>query len=295
MSFLKKHPIIMQLVWMLLISLVIIIFVFIGIRIFSRHGKVYELPDMTMQRLVELQKSNPLGLEFVVLDSLYHDGQEGGLVLTQDPKPGSIIKKGRKIYITTTAYAPDDAILPDITGGVTLRNAISQLEGVGLCGGTLKFVDSPFRNTIIEMTYKGKVVYAGEKLTNGAKIDLVVGLGDEPSKAYSVVPFVIGKRPDRVRREILSASFNIGTEHYDGVKNRATAVVYQQKPGYDGVSQYPFGTRVELWYCDADEQKINKMVTDYQIDSSAIIERVNNATVEWGSDDDTFEDDGLGW
>ena len=252
----------MQLLWMLLISLGIIIIVFIGMRIFSRHGKVYELSDMTMQDLATLKANNPLKLEFVILDSVYRDGLDGGLILTQDPKPGSTIKKGRKIYITTTAFAPDDAILPDITGGVTLRNAISQLEGVGLRGGTLKFVDSPFRNTIIEMTYQGKVVYAGQKLTNGAKIDLVVGIGDDPSKAYSVVPFVIGKRSDRARREILSASFNIGAEHFDGVKNRATAVVEKQQPGYDGVSQYPFGTRVELWYCDADDQKINKMDQD---------------------------------
>ncbi|MBR1516657.1 MAG: hypothetical protein IJ620_00730 [Bacteroidales bacterium] len=294
-SFFRRHPIVTQLLLMLLISVGIIILVFIGIRIYSRHGKVYELADLTMCPVDSLQRANPLKLEFVVLDSLYREGLGGGRIISQDPKPGTFIKKHRKIYVTTTAFRPDDAVVPDITGGVTLRNAIAQLEGVGLKGGTLKFVDSPFRNTIIEMTYKGKVIYAGQKLVNGAKVDLVVGLGDDPQKAYGVVPFVIGKKMDRVRYEILSASFNVGTEHFDGVKDRASAVVYKQTPSYDGISRIPFGAKVELWYCDADEQKINKMVTEYTIDSSAITNP--SVQVEWGSssDDTPFEDEGFGW
>lgn len=293
-SFFSKHPIILQLVWMALISIAIIILVFIGIRIYSRHGKVYDLPEMVGLSVDSLQRDNALGLDFIVLDSTYRDGMDGGVILTQDPKAGTVIKKGRKIYVTITAFRPSDAVVPDLTGGVTLRTAISQLESVGLVGGKLKFVDSPFRNTIIEMTHNGRIVNAGDKLSNGAKIDLVVGIGDDPAKAHSTVPFVIGKKSDRVRREILSASFNIGSENFDGVSNRAAAVVYKQQPSYDGLTQIPFGTRVNLWYCDADEQKIHKMVEEYRIDSSAIGNPSASGEIEWG-ESQPFEDEGLNW
>lgn len=302
-TFFQKHPLIKHLLLMVAVSAVILLVVFLFIKIYSRHGQVYEIPDLTMQNIHEMEASNGLDLRFVVMDSIYRDGEPGGLILTQEPKAGTFIKKGRKVYVMVTAYTPDDAVVPNITGGVTLRTAISQLESVGLKGGTLTFVDSPFRNTIIEMSSEGKPVNPGDKLTNGVKIDLVVGIGDEPSKAYSIVPFVIGKKSDRVRREILSASFNVGFENFDGVRNRHTAVVYRQEPAYNGVSRLEFGTRVNLWYCDADEQKINKMVSDFKVDSTTIENPPidvpsSSATIDWSGTDDAstpLEDEGWLW
>ncbi|MBR1792278.1 MAG: hypothetical protein IJ764_01375 [Bacteroidales bacterium] len=296
-SFFQKHPLTKHLLLMLAACVAIVGLLFLFIKIYSRHGEVYEIPDLTMQSINDICAHNVLELQFVVMDSIYREGEAGGLILTQEPKAGAIIKKGRKVYVMVTAYMPDDAVVPDITGGVTLRTAISQLESVGLKGGTLTFVDSPFRNTIVEMKYNGRLLNPGERLTNGAKIDLVVGIGDEPDKAYSIVPFVIGKKAERVHREILSASFNIGIENYEGVKNRNTAVVYKQEPNYNGVSRLEFGSRVNLWYCDADEQKINKMVNDFRVDSSTIDNTApypSSSSIEWGIDD-TFEDEGLSW
>jgi len=48
--------------------------------------------------------------------------------------------------------------------------------------------------------------------------------------------------------------------------------VYRQEPGYTGVSQYPFGTQVELWYIDANADEVSKMVSDFKVDSSKIID-----------------------
>ena len=82
----------------------------------------------------------------------------------------------------------------------------------------------------------------------------------------------IGKTRDKARRDILSASLNVGSEHFRGVRDRQTAVVYRQEPDYTGVSRYPYGTSVELWYVDADEVDVKKMIKEFQVDSSKILD-----------------------
>ena len=98
----------------------------------------------------------------------------------------------------------------------------------------------------------------------------MVGLGD--STGSSVVPFVIGRTAEAARRDITAASLNVGKEHFRGVKNRNTAVVYRQEPDYTGVSRYDYGTDVDLWYIDADDTDIEKMISEFKVDSTKIID-----------------------
>lgn len=268
-SFFKRYPWVLHLLIMLGVSLVVLIVAFQIIRIYARQGQEYELPDMVGHNVAELLADNPIELDVVVMDSIFRPGQEGGLILTQDPKGGTKVKKGRKLYITMTAYTPEDAVLPELVG-LTVRQAVSELSAVGLQAGKLKFVEDPYKNNVIEQTCKGKTVYAGQQIERGSMIDLLVGLGDGSGR--SVVPFVLGRTSDRARRDILSASLNVGHEHFGGVKNRSTAVVVRQDPDYTGVSKYAFGTSVELWYRDADDVDVDKMVREFQVDSSKIEE-----------------------
>lgn len=263
----KRYPWLLHLLLMLGISLVVLMLVFLFIRIYARQGEEYELPEVVGKNIAELQADNPIGLDVVVLDSVYRPGQEGGLILTQDPKGGTLVKRGRKLYITMTAFTPEDAVLPELAG-LTVRQAVNELMACGLECGKLKFVDDPYKNNVIEQTCKGKTIYAGQQIARGSVIDLVVGLGDGSGR--SVVPFVIGKTSDRARRDIQVASLNVGREHFGGVKNRTTAVVCRQEPDYTGVSKYPFGTSVELWYADADAVDVDRMVREFKVDSSKI-------------------------
>ncbi|MBR4738683.1 MAG: PASTA domain-containing protein [Bacteroidales bacterium] len=266
-SIFKRYPWVLHLLIMLGVSLVVLMLVFMFIRIYARQGEEYELPDMVGHNVSELVADNPIGLDIVVMDSVFRPGQEGGLILTQDPKGGTLVKKGRKLYITMTAYTPEDAVLPELAG-LTVRQAVSELQAAGLQTGRLKFVEDPYKNNVIEQTCKGKTVYAGQQIARGSVIDLVVGLGDGSGR--NVVPFVIGKSADRARRDILSASLNVGREHFSGVKDKQRAVVCRQDPEYTGVSKYPYGATVELWYVDADATDVERMVREFKVDSSKI-------------------------
>ena len=265
--FFKRFPWALHLLLMLGVSLVLLVLVFVFIRIYARQGEEYELPDMVGRNVSELMSDNPIGLDVVVLDSVFRPGQEGGRILTQDPKGGTMVKRGRKLYITMTAFTPEDAVLPELAG-LTVRQAVSELYACGLQAGKLTFVEDPYKNNVIDQTCKGKTVYAGQQIERGSVVDLTVGLGDGSGR--SVVPFTIGKTADRARRDILAASLNVGREHFGGVKNRQTAVVRQQEPDYTGVSKYPYGTQVELWYIDADQADVERMVREFKVDSTKI-------------------------
>ncbi len=265
----KKYPWLLHLLAMVGVSLVILVVVFVFIRIYARQGKEYEMPDYVGKNIAEAMATNDIDLEFVVQDSIFREGAEGGMILTQDPKGGTMVKSGRKVYVSITAYNADDATLPELAG-LSVRQAVSQLYSVGLTVGKLTFVEDPYKNSVVDQSCKGKTLYAGQQIARGSVVDLVVGSGD--GTGASSVPFVIGKTADKARRDILSVSLNVGVEHFRGVKNKLTAVVYRQEPDYTGVNKYPYGTSVELWYIDADNTDINKMVTDFQVDSSKIVD-----------------------
>lgn len=268
-NILKKYPWILHLLIMLGVSLVILLLVFIFIRIYARQGKEYEIPDYVGKNIAEALALNDIDLDFVVQDSIFREGSEGGIILTQDPKGGTMVKSGRKVYVSITAYNADDAVLPELTG-LSVRQAISELYAEGLSVGTLTFIEDPYKNSVVDQTCKGKTLYAGQQIPRGSVVDLVVGTGDGTGE--NSVPFVIGKTAQKARKDILSVSLNVGVEHFKGVKNKLTAVVYRQEPDYTGVNKYPYGTAVELWYIDADNTDVSKMVSDFKVDSSKIVD-----------------------
>ena len=266
-NILKKYPWVLHLLIMLGVSLVVLMLVLFFIRIYARQGEEHELPDVVGLNITELQENNPIELDVVVMDSIFRPGEAGGLILTQDPKAGTMVKKGRKLYITMTAYTPEDAVMPELAG-LTVRQAVNELYAEGLVVGKLKFVEDPYKNNIIDQSCKGKTLYSGQQIERGSVVDLVVGLGDGSGR--SVVPFTIGKTADKARRDIVSASLNVGREHYSGVKHKQTAVVFRQEPDYTGVSKYPYGTAVDLWFVDADATDVDRMVREFKVDSSKI-------------------------
>lgn len=291
-KFLNEHPVLKNLLYMLAVSIVIIFMAFMFIKIVARQGKEYELPDMRGAALAELKHDNPLKLRYVVIDSVYDADQEGGIVVQQDPLPGTMVKTKRKVYVTVTTFAPSDVVLPELSN-MTVRSAVSALEAGGLRCGRLRFVDSPYRNVILECTCKGKMVYAGEKMSQGDVVDLTVGLGE--TQTGTRVPFVIGQIPAKARRGILSASMNVGQEHYDGVTDRSSAVCYRLEPDYTGVTRYPLGTYVDIWYCDATEEDVERIISNFQVDSSKIFETEFDTYDDYIVDDDPGFDDGWDW
>lgn len=280
----KKYPLLKHLTLMLAVSLGIIAVVFLFIKLYSRQGKEFVLPDMVGSNIEEMRADASLDIEYVIVDSVFNEHDPGGRILTQDPKGGTMVKSGRKVYVTITSYSAEKTYLPDLCD-LSLRQAVSQLYSMGLQGGTLRFVESPDRNAVLSLSQNGRTLQAGQEVNSGSRIDMVVGLGDEGG--FALVPFVIGKTAKEARREILSSSMNVGREVFDAGSSRANAVVYRQVPGFTGITHYPLGTEVTLYLRDATEKEVEHMVRDFQIDSSEII--LPDASSEGSDDGDDFD------
>lgn len=289
-GFFKKYPWVLHLLLMVAVSAVILALVFLFIRLYARQGDEYEMPDMVGKSIAEAMATDEIGVEFVVLDSIFRQGAEGGTILTQDPKGGTMVKSGRKVYVSITSFNADDAILPDLAG-LSVRQAVSELYAIGLAVGKLTFVEDPYKNSVVDQSAGGKNLYAGQQVARGTVVDLVVGLGD--GSGENVVPFVIGKTADKARRDILAVSLNVGREHFNGVKDKKTAVVNRQEPDYTGVNKYPYGTSVELWYVDADQTDVAKMVSEFKVDSSKIVDP--NEVDDGRPSPEEIEDNGDTW
>lgn len=280
----KKYPLLKHLTLMLAVSLGIIAVVFLFIKLYARQGKEFTLPDMVGSNIEEMRADASLDIEYVIVDSVFNEHDPGGRILTQDPKGGTMVKSGRKVYVTITSYSAEKTYLPDLCD-LSLRQAVSQLYSMGLQGGTLRFVESPDRNAVLSLSQNGRTLQAGQEVNSGSRIDMVVGLGDEGG--FALVPFVIGKTAKEARREILSSSMNVGREVFDAGSSRANAVVYRQVPGFTGITHYPLGTEVTLYLRDATEKEVEHMVRDFQIDSSEII--LPDASSEGSDDGDDFD------
>lgn len=273
-QFFKKHPWVQHVILMIGISIVLIVIISLLIKLYARQGKEFVMPQYAVtdstqgKTLEEAMAANDLDLEFVVLDSIYTRGVKAGIILTQDPKGGTMVKRGRKVYISIAAANAADIIMPELTG-LSVRQAVSEIYNSGLQVGSLTFVDDPFKNNVKEQRANGRAIYAGQKVAPGTFIDLVVGNGD--GSGGVPVPFLIGKTSVQAHRDIHSLSMNVGREHWNGVKDKATAVVYRQEPDYTGVNKHPFGTAIELWYIDATDADVEKMISDFRVDSSKII------------------------
>ena len=273
-AFFKKQWV-KHLMVMIGISIVLLFLISLFIKLYARQGKEFVMPqfavsDSTPGKTVEeAMAANDLDLEFVILDSVYTPGIKAGLILTQDPLAGTMVKKGRKVYVSVASASAADIIMPELTG-LSVRQATSEIYACGLKVGNLTFVDDPFKNNVKEQKVKGRPIYAGQKVAPGTVIDLVVGNGD--GSGGVPVPFLIGKTSEQAHRDIHSLSLNVGREHFNGVKDKASAVVYRQEPDYTGVNKHPFGTRIELWYIDASDADVQKMISDFRVDSSKIFD-----------------------
>ena len=267
-TFLSNHTILRALLMMLLISGVVLVVIFFLLKLYGRTGQEYELPDLRGMTLQEAARSADYDLEFIVNDSIYTKGDEGGHIISQDPRAGARVKKGRKVFVSISAYAPKDALMPDLTD-VTVKQAVSQLSSMGFNVGKIKMVQSQFPKVVLEATCRGKVLHPGATISGSSVIDLTVGL--DPEHPYGVVPFVLGKSPEKARRDILMGAFNVGAEHFEHVQDRTKAVVVKQTPSYTGVSQHTLGSYVELWYSDDHTLDVDQMVNEYEEDPNDII------------------------
>ena len=283
MNLLKKYPLIKHLLLMLCVFVTLVLFAFLLLRICTKHGKEYALPDILNKNISEVQEMDEMSrFELVLIDSVYVNNKPGGIIIAMDPPPQSMIKEDRKIYVTITSNDPEDVEVPNLVD-LTVRQAVSLLESHGLTCGTLSFTPDIGRNAVLDQLYEGKSISPKTKIPRYSSINLLVGSGiDSTSSLATTIPLIIGKTPQEARRALKVASLNVGKEHFEKGATEDNARVKKQSPGYYGKPSARLGASVEIWYVHEDKENFDKVIKDYvaEIAADSLSDEENEAEDE---------------
>ena len=228
--------------------------VFFSLKIFTRHGKTYLVPDLTGLTVPEAKTvTERYGFKLEVADSTFVGGRQKGTVVSHIPKCDERVKKNRRIFITINAFSIPKIAMPKVTG-VSYRQARVTLESSGLKVGKLIYRPDPMKNYVLGQKHNGEEIKTGSMIPRGESIDLILGKGY--STQTTRVTEVIGLSFEEASTTLNNEYINIGAVAYDvSVKTYSDSInakIYKQHPN-SGIS-VRLGTYVDLWLSVNPEQ-----------------------------------------
>ena len=266
LQFLKDKKFYINLLIILLLCGVLLWITFRLLDRYTRHDKVYTMPDFVGQDFKEVKREHSRDFHFILIDSVYPKGQAPGSIYQQDPLPGSKIKKGRNVYAIIVAVTPEKTVMPNLKG-ISLREAIGRLESSGLDVDYLDYVKYSYKNNIIEQSYQGQPIAEGTELVKGSKIVLRVGIGDDRTNVK--VPNLISKPAEEVKRLLNLAGLNLGKEEWEDRDSLQYMCVRMMSPGPSSSTVKP-GTFIDVWYHSNRTMDFNKEMKELLHEDSVI-------------------------
>ncbi|AEH01565.1 MULTISPECIES: PASTA domain-containing protein [unclassified Lacinutrix] len=162
------------------VAIVVLCFIILKwLNISTNHGNFETVPNLKGKSIdvakIELDENN---LVMEIQDSAnFNPDYPKYSVIDQDPKPGSDVKKNRKIYITLNPSGYRKIAIPSLVGR-TFRQAKPTLEALGFKIGKITYIDHLGKDEVRSIRYKNQSVKSGELLPKTSTLDLVLGNGN---------------------------------------------------------------------------------------------------------------------
>lgn len=217
---------------------------------YTMHGDTYTVPDFTHIPIDSLDEAfKDYELRYVIVDSVYSDAHDRGVVVKQSPDPNAEVKKNRKVYLTVNATLPPMVTMRDMEG-LSKRQALSMLQAMGLETDSIVYRPDICLDCVLEQRYKGQPIEKGMKLQKGEKVTLVLGGGQE---GRVMVPDLTGLVLEDAREVISYNKLVMGAiilcEGCENAEDTLNALVYRQIPVFSDQrkSVIPMGSTVDLY------------------------------------------------
>ncbi|UCE06433.1 MAG: PASTA domain-containing protein [bacterium] len=178
---------------------------------YTRHGQAIQVPDLTSLMYEDAREVlDRLDLRIVEEAKKFDPSNEFpiGVVMVQNPKPGSQVKKGRRIYVIVSKGEPTIE-MPQLMGR-SERNAIFMIKNLDLQLGEVRYEHSdifPHEGSVIDQS-----VPVAKEVKTGTTVDIVVSLGRFPDRF--VVPNVVGRSLNDAKKIIIQAGLTVGEIQY---------------------------------------------------------------------------------
>lgn len=230
---------------------------------YTLNSETISVPSLEGLTIIEVEEIlSEKKLRYQILDSIYAENNEKGIVLEQQPSTDDLVKENRTVYITMSKIIPPKMSMPDVVD-MSLRVAVAKIESYGLKIGKLSYFPSECVNCVLEVKIKNKAINSGQEIEKGAIVDLVLGSGTSSEKVFA--PYLIGLSKEEALQKIQAAFLNVGAEIYTDCSTKDDSIsarVFKQTPQRSENIVVNMGSPVDLWFtCDTSKIKISVVDT----------------------------------
>jgi beta-lactam-binding protein with PASTA domain len=239
--------------------LAIILFITMkGLEKYTRHGQSNPVPEFTGMLPAEAQKiAHQQNLKVEIVDSLFLENTEPGVVVDQIPRPGHGVKQNRTIFLTINSTQPEMVTLPQLTD-ISFRQAQVLVENSGLQIGNIFYQPSEYDNLVLNVQIDSTDIRPGKQLPKGTSVDLIVGR--KHGNQTTPLPDLIGLTVDEAQATLTSAMLNTGVVIYDesirSSGDSLSARVWRQRPDPRITGSILLGSSIDIWVT-VDQLKID--------------------------------------
>nr|WP_294790296.1 PASTA domain-containing protein [uncultured Mucilaginibacter sp.] len=223
----------------------VVLIAFFSLSYYTDHGSGVPVPQLTklsIDRAIDILEQQ--GFNYYV-DTIYAGDETPGTIVQQDPDAGTLVKKGRIIYLTMAALQAPPVAMPDIEQTQYIQ-AVATLANLGLKVGDTTYRSDIARDMVLEVKLNGQTIKSGTKIPKGSRLDLV--LGDGNGAGELPIPEVVNLDLDEARVAIKGAGFTLGNITYQGaITDSSRLKVISQFPApTDSASTTSIGSRINL-------------------------------------------------
>ncbi|EKB50461.1 PASTA domain-containing protein [Cecembia lonarensis] len=230
---------------------ILLVFAFLFLKVFlpsyTNHGQTVSVPDLEgfeFNRLESYLSERDLQIE-VALDSGYNADLPPLTVLKQNPRAGSKVKQGRKVYVTLNSKNAPMIKMPNLVNA-PLKNAQEILNNMGLIRGEFIYIPDITFNVVLEQRYRGRNIPEGFEIPKGSQIDLVIG--DGLGNQILDVPNLIGMDEIDAEFLILGSGLRLGRINYVETDTVPSGIIIRQIPPPG--AEMKTGEPVDVWISD---------------------------------------------
>ncbi|MBU3700026.1 MAG: PASTA domain-containing protein [Candidatus Kapabacteria bacterium] len=177
-----------------------------------------------------------LGLQVKDVRYQHSPSVQPGVVMSQLPSEGSIVKEGRRVYLTVSKGL-ETVSMPNLVGQ-SLGQARRQLARMGLQVGSISSVVS---SDYPAETIAWQSIPAGSQVSIDAAINLGVSQGAELR-----MPYIIGMQLEEARAALSAIGVQIGAISERSTKAFTAGTIIEQEPPADSVVSTSVQVRVIL-------------------------------------------------
>lgn len=176
-SFIGRHPVLANVIVILLVAFLGIWIVYLSLQIFTKHDASDTVPKVeNMSYTNAINVLHEHGFRVDIRDSIYKDDVKPGFVIEQFPKAGSTVKPGRKIFLYINAVHPKEVVidddnhpLDDALKGFSYRSGMARLEELGFKNVRMVRVLGD-NDCIVRVMANGRVVKKTQKVPLNSSI-----------------------------------------------------------------------------------------------------------------------------